>query len=43
MTTERAPSEQLSIAQHPDILALRERYERAAETEALDVDPPNHA
>jgi hypothetical protein len=32
MTTERAPSEQLSIAQHPDIMALRERYERAAET-----------
>ena len=32
MTTERASSEQLSIAQHPDIMALRERYERAAET-----------
>jgi hypothetical protein len=26
------PSEQLSIAQHPDIMALRERYEWAAET-----------
>jgi hypothetical protein len=32
MTTERASSERLSIAQHPDIMALRERYERAAET-----------
>ncbi len=32
MTTERASSEQLPIAQHPDIMALRERYERAAET-----------
>lgn len=30
MTTERA--EHLSMAQHPDIMALRERYERAFET-----------
>lgn len=30
MTTGRA--EQLSMAQHPDIVALRERYERAFET-----------
>jgi hypothetical protein len=30
MATERA--DQLSMAQHPDIMALRERYEQAAET-----------
>jgi apolipoprotein N-acyltransferase len=32
MATESTPSEQLAMAQHPDIMALRERYERAAET-----------
>lgn len=31
MTTERA-SEQLPISRHPDIVALRERYEQAFET-----------
>ena len=31
MATERA-QEQLSMARHPDIVALRERYEQASET-----------
>jgi hypothetical protein len=31
MATEKA-EEQLSIARHPDIIALRERYEQASET-----------
>ena len=32
MAAESTPSDQLAMAQHPDIMALRERYERAAET-----------
>ena len=32
MAAESTPSDQLAMAQHPDIIALRERYERAAET-----------
>lgn len=30
--TEQSPSEQLSMARHPDIMALRERYDRVSES-----------
>lgn len=32
MTTDRTAAEHLSIAQHPDLMALREQYVRANET-----------